>query len=106
MVGCSGLLIDATRKGAYPPVGLPTREFMEAALEIWKDEGMPDLKLRQPWYGYKLRGLWTEEDDELARRAVAGEALRAGELLGRENGAGAGAPAGVGGAAGHGGEEV
>jgi 4-hydroxy-3-polyprenylbenzoate decarboxylase len=92
LVGCSGLLIDATRKGAYPPVGLPTREFMEAALEIWKAEGMPDLKLRQPWYGYKLRGLWTEEDDELARRAVAGEALRAGELLGRANGAADAAP--------------
>jgi 4-hydroxy-3-polyprenylbenzoate decarboxylase len=105
MVGCSGLLIDATRKGAYPPVGLPTREFMEAAIDLWKDEGLPELKLRQPWYGYKLRGLWTEEDDELARRAVAGEALRAGELLGRENGAGGEVAAGAH-AAGAGAEEV
>ena len=57
-VGCSGLLIDATRKGKYPPVGLPKKEFMERALEIWREEEMPELKLRDPWYGYPL-GLWT-----------------------------------------------
>jgi len=39
--GCSGILIDATRKGPYPPVGLPKRRFMEQALEIWKQEGLP-----------------------------------------------------------------
>ena len=36
-VGCGGLLIDATRKGKYPPVGLPKKKYMERALEIWRE---------------------------------------------------------------------
>jgi len=71
-VGCSGILIDATRKGPYPPVGLPKRPFMERALEIWQKEGLPPLKLRSPWYGYPL-GLWTAEDDEMAEEVTRGE---------------------------------
>ena len=35
-VGCSGLLIDATRKGPFPPVGLPKKSYMEKALKIWQ----------------------------------------------------------------------
>jgi 4-hydroxy-3-polyprenylbenzoate decarboxylase len=71
-VGCSGMLIDATRKGPYPPVGLPKRRFMEGALKIWQAEGMPSLRLKSPWYGYAL-GLWKAEDDELAERVTKGE---------------------------------
>lgn len=71
-VGCSGILMDATRKGPYPPVGLPKRQFMERALEIWQAEGLPTLKLKTPWYGYPL-GLWTTADDELADRVAKGE---------------------------------
>ncbi len=71
-VGCSGLLIDATRKGKYPPVGLPKKEFMERALDIWREEEMPDLKLRNPWYGYPL-DLWTAQDDELADAVARGD---------------------------------
>jgi len=71
-IGCSGILIDATRKGPYPPVGLPKQFFMERALEIWQREGLPELKLRTPWYGYPL-GLWTAEDDELAEAVTRGE---------------------------------
>ena len=71
-VGCSGLLIDATRKGPYPPVGLPKRSFMEAALAIWRQEGMPELKLKTPWYGYPL-GMWDDEDDALAAAVTQGD---------------------------------
>jgi 4-hydroxy-3-polyprenylbenzoate decarboxylase len=70
-VGCSALLIDATRKGPYPPVGLPKKPFMERALEIWQGEGLPPLKLKTPWYGYAL-GLWKAEDDELADKVTQG----------------------------------
>jgi 4-hydroxy-3-polyprenylbenzoate decarboxylase len=71
-VGCSGLLIDATRKGKYPPVGLPKKEFMERALEIWREEEMPELKLRHPWHGYSL-DLWTAQDDEIAAAVARGD---------------------------------
>ena len=71
-VGCGGLLIDATRKGKYPPVGLPKKRYMERALEIWRGEKMPELRLKTPWFGYPL-DLWTAEDDALAERVAAGE---------------------------------
>jgi 4-hydroxy-3-polyprenylbenzoate decarboxylase len=71
-VGCSGILIDATRKGPYPPVGLPKREYMEQALEIWKEEELPPLALKSPWYGYPL-GLWNAEDDAMAEAIARGE---------------------------------
>lgn len=71
-VGCSGLLIDATRKGPFPPVGLPKRKYMEGALEIWRQENMPELNLRTPWHGYPL-GLWDSQDDELAEAVARGE---------------------------------
>ena len=71
-VGCSGLLIDATRKGAYPPVGLPKKAFMEGALKIWPDEQMPELTLKFPWFGYPL-GHWDDEDDALAEAVTRGE---------------------------------
>jgi 4-hydroxy-3-polyprenylbenzoate decarboxylase len=77
-VGCGGLLIDATRKGKYPPVGLPKKQFMERALEIWREERMPELRLKTPWYGYPL-DLWTAEDDALAERVAAGEYFKAGK---------------------------
>lgn len=71
-VGCSGLLIDATRKGAYPPVGLPKRPYMERALQMWEGEGLPALKLKTPWYGYSL-GQWTAEDEDQAEAVTKGE---------------------------------
>ena len=43
-VGCSGLLIDATRKGPFPPVGLPKKSYMESALKIWQQEEMPQAQ--------------------------------------------------------------
>ena len=71
-VGCSGLLIDATRKGPFPPVGLPKKPYMEEALKIWQQERMPELKLKTPWFGYPL-GLWDAEDDALAEAVAHGE---------------------------------
>lgn len=71
-VGCSGILIDATRKGPYPPVGLPKRPFIERALEIWREQGLPPLTLKSPWYGYPL-GMWSAADDELAESVTRGD---------------------------------
>jgi 4-hydroxy-3-polyprenylbenzoate decarboxylase len=71
-VGCSGVLIDATRKGPYPPVGLPKKQFMERALEIWQEEGLPPLKLRTPWFGYPL-GLWSEQMEAQAEVVTRGD---------------------------------
>jgi len=70
--GCSGILIDATRKGPYPPVGLPKQKYMEQALAIWQQEGLPTLALKTPWYGYAL-GLWSAEDDAMAEAVAKGE---------------------------------
>ena len=38
----------------YLPVSLPKKEFMEWALKLWEKEGLPELKLKEPWYGYSL----------------------------------------------------
>jgi len=71
-VGCGGLLIDATRKGKYPPVGLPKKKYMERALEMWRETKMPELQLKTPWYGYPL-DLWTAQDDLLAEAVANGD---------------------------------
>jgi 4-hydroxy-3-polyprenylbenzoate decarboxylase len=78
-VGCSGLLIDATRKGPFPPVGLPKKKFMDRALEIWKQEELPELKLKSPWYGYPL-GMWDAEDDAIADAVTRGEYFQSKKL--------------------------
>jgi len=73
-VGTSAMLIDATRKWDYPPTSLPRREFMEKALARWKEEGLPELSLRKPWFGYEL-GYWTDEARADAQAAVEGRYL-------------------------------
>jgi 4-hydroxy-3-polyprenylbenzoate decarboxylase len=78
--GSSSLLIDATRKWAYTPVGLPRKEFMEQALEIWEKEGLPQLQLRTPWHGYHL-GRWTADDEENAELTLKGEHFKLAEKL-------------------------
>jgi len=80
--GASALLIDATRKWAYAPVGLPKKEYMEQALAIWEREKLPKLDLRQPWHGYHL-GYWREEDEDNAQLIVTGEYQKLWEKLGR-----------------------
>lgn len=78
--GGSGLQINATRKGDYPPVSLPKLEFMERAKQIWEEEGLPQLTPKAPWFGYSL-GAWTEEDIEEAELALKGEHYQTGEKL-------------------------
>lgn len=74
------LLIDATRKWPYPPVSLPTKEYMEKAINLWDRLRMPPLKLNDPWWGYNL-GFWSEELQEEASMAMKGEYYKTGEKL-------------------------
>ncbi|MDP2644267.1 MAG: UbiD family decarboxylase [Desulfobacterales bacterium] len=69
--GASAMLIDATRKWPYPPVGLPKKEYMESAIHLWGELGLPPLKLKKPWHGYTL-GNWTAEDEENAELVLKG----------------------------------
>jgi hypothetical protein len=66
------MLIDATLKYPMPPLALPKREFMERALDIWKQLELPALRVQQPWHGYSL-GDWSEAWDALACNAVSGQ---------------------------------
>ena len=67
----SVLLVDATRKWPYPPLSLPREEFMRRALELWQELGLPELRLRSPWFGYSL-GHWPEHEAVEAEVAVRG----------------------------------
>jgi UbiD family decarboxylase len=75
----STLLVDATMKEDLPPLALPKREYMERALEIWNELGLPGLRPQSPWHGYSL-GDWLPEWDESARRAVEGRYLENGRV--------------------------
>jgi UbiD family decarboxylase len=68
----STVLVDATLKQSLPPLALPTRPFMERALEIWAELGQPAITPQPPWHGYSL-GDWSEAWEAFAQRAVAGE---------------------------------
>jgi len=76
----SVLLIDATLKQPFPPVSLPKKEYMENAVHIWNELGLPSLSLKNPWYGYSL-GDWNEELEEEAELAVRGDYYITGEKL-------------------------
>jgi UbiD family decarboxylase len=76
----SALLIDATRGRPYPPTSLPAEEHMVAARRLWTRLGLPELELRDPWYGYELGG-WTDQNREEAARAVTGRYLDTGREL-------------------------
>ncbi|MDE0031501.1 MAG: hypothetical protein OXU42_19140, partial [Deltaproteobacteria bacterium] len=67
-------------KAEFPPVSLPTREYMERARKLWDELGMPELKYGNPWHGYSL-GLWPAELDDEAALAVRGEHHRIGAKL-------------------------
>jgi 4-hydroxy-3-polyprenylbenzoate decarboxylase len=73
----SRLLINAVMRWPYPPTSLPTRPFIDRALEMWQQEGLPPLKLREPWWGTSL-GFWTAAEEERAVRAANGEQFAAG----------------------------
>jgi 4-hydroxy-3-polyprenylbenzoate decarboxylase len=74
------VLIDATMKGAYPPVALPKQEYMERALKQWlAHPDLPRPRLRTPWHGYTL-GYWDEEDQRLADILTAGDYRALGRI--------------------------
>jgi len=73
------LLIDATMKGAMPPLALPKRPYMERARKIWEELGLPALRPQAPWFGYSL-GDWLPEWDDAAERAVKGDYLENGRI--------------------------
>ncbi|MBI2316017.1 MAG: UbiD family decarboxylase, partial [Betaproteobacteria bacterium] len=75
----SCLLVDATMKWPLPPLSLPKKEFMDRAAEIWRREGLPELQLREPYYGRNL-GYWHPEEDQKAEWALRGDYRKTGEL--------------------------
>jgi 4-hydroxy-3-polyprenylbenzoate decarboxylase len=54
------------------PLALPKKEFMEEALAIWKELGLPAVKMPSPWHGYEL-GKWGEDWERFAQNAVKGD---------------------------------
>jgi 4-hydroxy-3-polyprenylbenzoate decarboxylase len=75
----STILMNATIKWPLPPVSLPKKEFMDRAAQIWREEGFPELKLREPYWGRNL-GYWHPEEDQKAEWALKGEYYKTGEL--------------------------
>jgi UbiD family decarboxylase len=71
------MLIDATLKADMPPIALPKKEYMEGAKILWEKLGLPPLKPESPWHGYSL-GDWSEEWDDMAKRAAEGNYLENG----------------------------
>lgn len=79
-VGASAMLIDATRKWPYAPVGLPRKDFMEKAMKTWEELEFPKLRLKKPWHGYHL-GRWTPNDEENAQLALQGKHFQVGDKM-------------------------
>jgi UbiD family decarboxylase len=79
----SCLLMDATMKWPLPPVSLPKKEFMDRAAEIWREEGLPPLTLKEPYYGRDL-GYWHPEENQKAEWALKGEYRKTGELQAKQ----------------------
>ncbi len=73
-------LIDATRKWPYSAVSLPRREYMEHALDVWRELDLPPLQLESPWFGYPLDG-WTAEQTAEATLAMEGRYFETGVKL-------------------------
>jgi UbiD family decarboxylase len=71
------LFIDATRKWPYPPTSLPRQEHMEQAVALWSSLGLPELKLRRPWFGTDL-GFWPADHEQMAELAVQGRHFETG----------------------------
>ena len=75
----STLLMDATMKGAMPPLALPKQEYMERSKAIWEELGLPALRPQAPWFGYSL-GDWLPQWDAAAARAASGRYLENGAI--------------------------
>jgi 4-hydroxy-3-polyprenylbenzoate decarboxylase len=75
------MIINATRKWAYPPVALPKKPYMDRALEIWAQHpNLPKPHMRQPCYGYTL-GFWDDDLQSYADLIVQGDYLKLGEEM-------------------------
>lgn len=72
------MLVDATLKQPTAPLALPKKQYMEHAKALWERLELPPLTPEVPWHGYSL-GDWSDEWDQLADRAVAGEYLENGK---------------------------
>ena len=72
------MLVDATLKHPTAPLALPKKEYMNHAKQLWEKLDLPPLTPEIPWYGYSL-GDWTNEWDQLAERAVAGDYIENGK---------------------------
>src|SRR5229473_1707408 len=57
----------------------PKREYMERAMKIWEELGLPKLRPQAPWFGYSL-GDWLPQWDEAAKRAVEGRYIDNGKV--------------------------
>ncbi len=53
---------------------------MEAAKARWQALKLPELDLKDPWYGYPL-SQWTEENAKEAELAVTGRYFETGKKL-------------------------
>jgi 4-hydroxy-3-polyprenylbenzoate decarboxylase len=53
---------------------------MEGAQKIWEEEGLPQLKLKLPWYGQSL-GYWPEYLEKEAELAIQVEHYQTGEKM-------------------------
>lgn len=78
--GNSSILMDATRKWAYTPTSLPTKDYMERGRAIWEEIGLPALRPMEPWYGVSW-GEWPEKYRRHAEMAGRGEFDRIAEEL-------------------------
>ncbi|WP_174735214.1 UbiD family decarboxylase [Mesobacillus harenae] len=76
----SVMLMNAMKKEPFPPVSLPTKEFMENAKEIWEELNLPPLKPEMPWYGYSL-GIWHEKFQKDAEAATKSDYFETGKRL-------------------------
>jgi 4-hydroxy-3-polyprenylbenzoate decarboxylase len=74
----TAIIIDATMPWPYPPLSLPKKEFMDRAIEMWRDLQLPSLNLKEPWWGYSL-GQWTPEEEKEAELAVQGRYFETGD---------------------------
>lgn len=81
--GASAMLINACREHPYPPVSLPRRDFMQAALERWNALSLPSLDLKAPWHGYPL-SQWTGENVAEAELAAQGRYAETGVKLAQQ----------------------
>jgi hypothetical protein len=59
---------------------------MERAQELWQEEGLPELKLKEPIWCSKTgkAGYWSDEDEQKAQLATKGEYYKTGEKQARE----------------------